>query len=125
VFKERLPRYSPQELRMGWSVHYNNFTRDEHNFIIQSRKLTKYNEDGNWNLTKTFDGSFGAWNPPSVTEKLSNLQTEIRRLEELNQSYREEIERLQSSYALQLARKVPFGAHMRKLLIPKGAGKSR
>lgn len=74
VFTERLPRYSPELRSMGWHVHYDNFTRDKDHFIIDSSKLTKYNEDGNWNLTKTFDGSFGAWNPPSARERLSQFE---------------------------------------------------
>ena len=75
VFNERLPAsYSPNKLQLGWSVHYNNFTRDKHYFIIDSQKLTRYNDDGNWSLTKTFDGTFGAWNPPSINQRRSNLR---------------------------------------------------
>jgi len=108
VFSERLPRYSPHELVLGWHGHYDNFTRDEHHFIIDSQQLTRYNDDGNWSLTKTFDGSFGACNLPST----ASLQGEISEL-------REEIKRLENSYALRLARRVPFGSRIRKLLASK------
>jgi len=78
VFSERLPRYSSEEIRLGLHVHYNNFTRDEHHFIIDSKQLTKYNDDGNWNLTKTFDGTFGAMNSPSNNKRPSGFQRKIR-----------------------------------------------
>jgi glycosyltransferase involved in cell wall biosynthesis len=113
VFRERLPRYSPSELQSGWHAHYNNFTRDEHNFIIDSQQLTRYNDDGNWSLTKTFDGSFGSWNPPSNSEKTANLQ---RNIIELNEEIERLNEKIENSCALRLARKVPFGSHIRKLL---------
>jgi glycosyltransferase involved in cell wall biosynthesis len=116
VFDERLPRYSKPELRLGWHVHYNNFVRDERHFIIDSQQLTRYNDDGNWSLTKTFDGSFGAWNPPSINERLSNLQRKINELNEENRRLKQEIERLESSYALRFTRNVPLGSHIRKLL---------
>ena len=118
VFSERLPRYSPELRSLGWHVQYNNFARDEHYFVIDSQQLTKYNDDGNWSLTKTFDGSFGAGTSPSINEKLSDLQ---RKIDELN----EEIELLQSSYALRLARMFPFGAHIRKLLESRKANETR
>ncbi|MEM4650090.1 MAG: glycosyltransferase family 2 protein, partial [Candidatus Bathyarchaeia archaeon] len=51
VFYERLPRYSPTGLKKGWHIHYNNFKRDKNYFVIDSSKLTRYDEDGNWNLT--------------------------------------------------------------------------
>jgi glycosyltransferase involved in cell wall biosynthesis len=94
VFNERLLRYNTDERNEGGHVHYNNLKPDKNYFIIDSTKLTKYQEDGNWNLTKTFDGSFGAWNPPSADEKIwqhelsiESLDWELNRtLEQLNQT---------------------------------------
>jgi len=97
VFRERLPRYSPELRRSGWHVHYNKFGTDKSYFIINSSKLTRYNEDGNWNLTKTFDGSFGAWNPPSTSEKISRLESTI-------QSLRSELEDIRSSFGYKVMR---------------------
>ena len=69
VFTERLPRYPDEERRKGWHLHYDNFRRDEASFIIDSRNLTKYDDDGKWVLKKTFDWTRGLhakpWaNPP-------------------------------------------------------------
>jgi glycosyltransferase involved in cell wall biosynthesis len=74
VFRERLPRYSPELRKKGWHVRYDNFGKERNYFVIDSNKLTKYEENGNWNLTKTFDGSFGAWNPPSINERIAQLE---------------------------------------------------
>jgi glycosyltransferase involved in cell wall biosynthesis len=63
VFKERLPRYAPEEHRIGWHIHYDNFKPDQSYFIINSAKLNRYDEDGKWVVKKVFDPFFGAWNP--------------------------------------------------------------
>jgi glycosyltransferase involved in cell wall biosynthesis len=105
IFHDRLPRFSPEERAKGWHVEYDNFGTHRDYFVIDSSKLTHYDEDGNWNLAKTFDGYFGAWNSPSASEKIAKLQNDIMILN--------------SSLSLRLARRVPFGARIRKLLVPK------
>jgi hypothetical protein len=84
VFEERLPRYSPSELERGWHRHYSNFTKAKESFVIDSSKLTKYDEDGKWNL----DANFGAWPPnkllPEVVvlrRKLDEKGAQIKRLQ--------------------------------------------
>ena len=67
IFSKRLPRFLPEDRTKGWNVQYDNIGTDRNYFVIDSTKLTRYDEDGNWNLTKTFDSSFGAWNPPSTS----------------------------------------------------------
>jgi glycosyltransferase involved in cell wall biosynthesis len=107
IFHERLPRFSPELRARGWNIHYDNFGTDRNYFIIDSRELTRYDEDGNWNLTKTFDGSFGAWNPASDNERISQLIRENRELKEA----------LGNSLALRLARRVPFGKQLHHLVV--------
>jgi hypothetical protein len=140
VFHERLSRYSPELRKMGWHVHYNNFGTERNYFIIDRSKLTRYEEDGNWSLTKTFDGSFGTWNPPTVIDQLHEKGDKIREIEEelrkrdseiaaLHNRIREleeelrkrdsEITALHNTIALRLARMIPFRAHIRKLFAPR------
>jgi hypothetical protein len=85
VFEERLPRYSPNDLERGWHMHYSNFKRDKDSFVIDSRRLTRHDEDGKWNLKPTF----GDWPPnrllPEVvvlSRRLDEKQARIRRLED-------------------------------------------
>jgi len=52
VFKEKLPRYAPEEHARGWHVHYDHFKKDPGFFILDSAKLSRYGEDGRWDLTK-------------------------------------------------------------------------
>src|SRR5208337_5370884 len=54
IFEERLPRYPDEERRKGWHVHYDRFGRDERFFVIDSRNLNKYDDDGKWIVKKTF-----------------------------------------------------------------------
>jgi GT2 family glycosyltransferase/glycosyltransferase involved in cell wall biosynthesis len=77
VFAERLQRYSPELLKKGWHVHYRRFRTERGYFVIEPSKLTRYDEDGNWNLTRTFDSSFGAWNPPTANERMLQLQNDL------------------------------------------------
>lgn len=77
VFAERLPRYSPQARTEGWHVQYDNFQPNKSFFVIDSRKLTRYDEDGNWNLTRTFDGTYGTWIPPTLAERTSQLERQV------------------------------------------------
>ena len=77
VFAERLQRYSPELLKKGWHVHYRRFRTEREYFVIESSKLTRYDEDGSWNLTRTFDSSFGAWNPPTANERMLQLQNDL------------------------------------------------
>jgi len=74
VFRDRLPRYAPEEKRKGWGIHYDHFKEEREFFIIDSNKLTRYNDDGNWNLTRTFDGSFGAVKPTSIEDPSSLME---------------------------------------------------
>ena len=105
IFNERLPRYSPAELRKGWHKQYDNYGTDKDYFVIDSSRLTRYDEDGNWNLAKTFDGSFGTWNPLRYpNEKIAQLQNHIDQLE--------------NSLSLRIGRKIPLGRHIHKVLSP-------
>ncbi len=72
VFKERLPRYDPEERAIPWHGHYNNLKPDPNYFIADSLKLSKYGEDGRWVLEKKFDAYFGAWKPPNKDDHFSN-----------------------------------------------------
>ena len=74
VFKERLPRYSPNERAIGWHVHYNNLKPDPNYFIIPSSKLNRYEEDGNWSFEKKIDPLFGGWKPTYPEEYLSTKE---------------------------------------------------
>jgi hypothetical protein len=91
----------------------NNFKRVDltRYFVIDSTRLTKYDEDGNWNLAKTFDGSFGTWNPPSSSEKISQLENHISQLQN-------HIDQLENSLSLRIGRKIPLGRQIRKMLYP-------
>ncbi len=70
VFKERLPRYSPDNLSKGWHVQYSKFKPDPSYFITDSLKLNRYDEDGRWNLERTFDSLFGGWVPLNTEDHL-------------------------------------------------------
>jgi len=117
VFSERLPRYSVEERKRG-NVQYDNFGTDRSYFIIDSSRLTKYDEDGNWNLAKTFDGSFGTWNPPSSSEKISYLQDHIDQLRNHISQLENHIDQLENSLSLRIGRKIPLGRQIRKMLYP-------
>lgn len=52
----------------------------------------------------------------NLQRKVDELNEEIKQREEFNEHFREEIKHLESSYALRVARMVPFGAHIRKLI---------
>jgi glycosyltransferase involved in cell wall biosynthesis len=55
VFEEKLPRYPPENRARGWHWHYDHFKRDPTFFILDSSKLSKYEENGRWDLTKKHD----------------------------------------------------------------------
>jgi hypothetical protein len=40
---------------------YEHGMKDLDYFVVDSKKLTQYGEDGRWNFAKQFDPSFGAW----------------------------------------------------------------
>jgi len=87
VFKERLPRYDPEEVAIGWHVHYNNLKPDASYFVVDSLKLRRYEEDGRWDLERKFDPYFGAWVPPGVEDHLpakERIAVLSRRIEELS-----------------------------------------
>jgi len=135
VFAERLSRYTSEERNLGWHVHYDNFEKDRRYFVIDSTKLTKYNDDGNWKLIKTFDGTFGACPPvdgatillreenrrlladltrEQLVDRISILTEQLRELERQNAD-------LKGSVALRITKKLPFDKHARKLF-PKQRG---
>jgi glycosyltransferase involved in cell wall biosynthesis/uncharacterized coiled-coil protein SlyX len=99
VFAERLPRYDPDLRKKGWHVHYDAFGKDESYFVIDPRKLTRYDDDGNWNLTKTFDGTFGAWNPPTASERASQLEQKASEQEQKLRFLEDEKNQLASEVA--------------------------
>jgi asparagine synthetase B (glutamine-hydrolysing) len=77
-----------------------------------SKKLTRYDEDENWN------------------EKISKLQNDINRLTQELDGLQQEVKKrdliitqlhnsLNNSLSLRLARRIPFGARIRKLLVPE------
>ena len=87
VFKERLPRYDPRNVAIGWHVHYRNLRPDPSYFIVDSGKLTKYEEDGRWDLERKFDPYFGAWKPPGIEDHLplkERLDILSRRIQEVS-----------------------------------------
>lgn len=77
VFEERLPRYSPHELNKGWHVHYKNFRKDKRYFVIDPKRLNRYEEDGNWNYVKTFDVSFRAWTAEGPVSEITVLHRRV------------------------------------------------
>jgi glycosyltransferase involved in cell wall biosynthesis len=118
IFRDRIPRFSPKERAKGWHVHYDNIRTDRKYFVIDSARLTRYDEDGNWNLTKTFDGSLGAWNPPSATDKISKLESEKIVATDNISKLESHINQLESSLSLRIGRRIPLGRHIRKIFYP-------
>jgi glycosyltransferase involved in cell wall biosynthesis len=96
VFKERLPRYAPEERAIGWHIQYNNLKPDPSSFIIDSLKLNRYDEDGRWNLERVFDPYFGAWFPPKVEDHTPAREL-VKRLSERVEALSEQIEHLSSA----------------------------
>jgi predicted RNase H-like nuclease (RuvC/YqgF family) len=85
VFEDRLPRYAPSESKRGWHRHYSNFTREKQSFVIDSKKLTKYNEDGKWNMERTLDPWLGDRLLPEVVvlrRKIEEKQAQTKRLQD-------------------------------------------
>jgi hypothetical protein len=87
VFTDRLPRYPPEERKLGRHVHYDNFKPDPSYFIIHSGNLKEYMDDGGWIVKKTFDWTWGVqgkpWaNPPksSMTVRVANHFPVTRRI---------------------------------------------
>jgi len=70
VFKDRLPRYDPKNRALGWHVQYNAFKPDPRYFVVDSLKLSRYDEDGRWNLERVFDPYYGGWAIPNVQDHL-------------------------------------------------------
>jgi glycosyltransferase involved in cell wall biosynthesis len=70
VFKERLPRYDPKNVSLGWHVQYSAFKPDPSYFIVDSLKLNRYDEDGRWSLERVFDSLYGGWTSPNVEDHL-------------------------------------------------------
>jgi glycosyltransferase involved in cell wall biosynthesis len=70
VFKERLPRYSPEERANGWHAHYDHFKEDPQFFVLDSDMLSRYDGDCRWDLTKRFDW-YRDWRYPTREELFS------------------------------------------------------
>ena len=59
VHEERLARY-PEHEKKKWGLQkYTKFGREERYFVIDSSKLTRYDDDGRWVLERKFDGHRG------------------------------------------------------------------
>ena len=67
VFKDKLPRYAPEERARGLHWHYDHFKEDPRFFVLDSTKLSRYAEDGNWDLTKGHDW-YPNWRYPTWEE---------------------------------------------------------
>jgi len=98
-----LPRYSQEESNRGWNVQYTKFGKDKKYFVIDSNKLTEYKDDGNWNLNRTFDGTFGAGGVFSTETILlnenKNLENEIKLIHQENMRLKNSLyERLKRSF---------------------------
>ncbi|KQC07985.1 MAG: hypothetical protein APR54_00550 [Candidatus Cloacimonas sp. SDB] len=59
AFAERLDRYTSHEKKKWGLKKYEKFSHDGASFIIESSKLTRYNNDGVWNRERKFDGLRG------------------------------------------------------------------
>jgi hypothetical protein len=59
IFRDRLPRYDPEETRRGWHIHYDFVAKDPRRMVAESSALTRYVEGDSWNLHKTFDSTGG------------------------------------------------------------------
>jgi glycosyltransferase involved in cell wall biosynthesis len=55
VFREKLPRYSPEERSRGWHVHYDHFIADPQFFITDSKLLSEYTENLEWDRAKKLE----------------------------------------------------------------------
>ncbi len=53
---KKIKQVAPTENHRDQNFHYIKFKEEPHFFIIPSIKLTKYNEDKQWHLQRTFDG---------------------------------------------------------------------
>lgn len=82
VFRERLPRFSPEERKKGRCHQYDNFERNRRYFVMDSRSLTKCKEDGNWNLIRDIGGPFEHWQPLSTYERIIQLENEVTLLKQ-------------------------------------------
>lgn len=75
VFEDRLPRYSKDRKRKWVLPKYFKFGREERFFVIESSKLTRYNDDGKWCLERKFDGHRG-YELPNLNSS-SEIETEM------------------------------------------------
>jgi len=66
VFKERLPRHDPEERARGWHWHYDHFKEDPEFFILDSKRLSRY-ENGVWDMARRFDW-YPNWRYPTREE---------------------------------------------------------
>ena len=111
VFDERLPRYSQEEVSKGWHTHYKNFKRTQEYFVVDSKNLTRYDEDGRWNLTRKFDPYFGAF---SVDTPQSEAIVLRRKLAERTAAYDKANQDLKTAQTEMDAIKSSFGYKLMK-----------
>jgi hypothetical protein len=77
-----LARYAEHEMKKwGLQKKYAKFGRDESYFVIDSSRLTRYNEDRLWDLKRKFDGhrGYGLLSLRS-SEQVENEMEKYRRL---------------------------------------------
>ena len=78
VFGERLPRYEREARERGDHHQYDKFRKERSYFVLDTRRLTRYEEDGNWNLMRTFGGPLDFWQPESSNQRLLRMDEELR-----------------------------------------------
>lgn len=76
VFNQRLPRYDPEERARGWNFHYDHFKKDPNFFVLDSMLLSRYDNDGKWDITKRYDW-YNNWQP-LTREQLFEPKTWMR-----------------------------------------------
>lgn len=75
---EMLARYTEHEKRKWGLKKYTKFGREESYFIIDSSRLTRYDEDGFWVVERKFDGHRG-YGFPSLRSSVQ-IENEMERL---------------------------------------------
>jgi glycosyltransferase involved in cell wall biosynthesis len=52
IFKERLPRFAPEERAKGWHLRFDHLKEDPKLFVYDSTLLSEYDGTGKWDMTK-------------------------------------------------------------------------
>jgi len=79
--KTRLARHDEYGKKKWGLKLYEKFGEDERYFIIDSSRLTKYNEDGQWVLERKFDGHRGYGFPSLCTSE--HVETEMNKFRDV------------------------------------------